>query len=80
MKEDLRQHIAEIYDGGCWEAVTGVCWEKGTPWQIHKFERIVDFDGGIYSCVILTKTVYDPFDISAVDYVKDLLFKAELID
>lgn len=43
MTEELRAHIGEIYDGGAWEKVTGTFWKNGDPWDIWKFEHLVNF-------------------------------------
>ncbi len=76
MDQDLRNHIGEIYDGGCWENITGTLWENKTPWQLSKFERDVDFGGKRYRCVIIAKTVFCPDDIEAVDYSDDVFSSA----
>ena len=80
MNDSLRTHIGETIDGGAWEAVTGVYWEdESTPWQITKFENDVSFEGCLYRCVILEKVVYDPEDITAVDYAEDILAQAWVV-
>ena len=58
MDELLRRDIAEHYDCGCWENVTGIIWENGTPWQLIKFERDVEYYGAMWRCLIITKLVY----------------------
>lgn len=73
MDQDLRSHIDEIFDGGSWEKLTGVLWEKGTPWQLFKFEHDVDFGGKLYRCVVISKNILDPDDIEAVDCAVDVL-------
>ena len=76
MDRDLRQHISETIDGGAWEAVTSVLWQDGTPWQLWKLERDIEFDGGLWRCVIVEKTIYDPDDTEAVDYTVDVISEA----
>ena len=72
MNERLRENIGETIDGSAWEAITGIYWESGTPWQLAKFEGDVSFEGSIYRCVILQKIIFDPDDVSAVDYAEDI--------
>jgi len=76
MDKDLRQNIAETYDGSAWKPVTGLLWQDGTPWQLWKFEEIVEFAGESYRCVIVEKSIYDPDDTEAVDYSIDILSEA----
>lgn len=72
MDERLRRNIDECYDGSAWEAVTGILWKKGTPFQIWKFEHDVEFEHKTYRCLIIEKWVYDARDISAIDYAKTI--------
>lgn len=74
MPEDLRLNIAATTDG--WEPVTGVLWTDGTPWQVLKFERDVEHEEALWRCVILERVVYDPDDLSAVDYAEAILADA----
>ena len=76
MSEELRQNISETVDGSAWEAITGILWENGTPWQLAKFEGDVSFKGSIYRCVIVEKIIFDPGDVSAVDYAEDIFTAA----
>lgn len=76
MRDDLRQTISETIDGSAWEAITGIYWENGTPWQLAKFEGDVSFEGSIYRCVIVEKIIFDPDNVSAVDYAEDLFTAA----
>ena len=76
MDIDLRLHVGEIYDGAAWEAVTGVLWNNGVPFQLFKFEQDVDYDGARWRCVIIQKCVYDRDDVSAVDYAEDVFAEA----
>lgn len=76
MYTDLRQNIAETIDGGCWEALTGVNWQDGTPWQLYKLERDVEFEGKVWRVIIIEKQTLDPDDITAVDRAEDVLFEA----
>lgn len=76
MDSDLRQQIAETYDGGAWQSVTGILWQDGQPWQIRKFEEVVEYEGCLWRCIILTKNVLDADDIGAVDYCEDILSEA----
>ena len=71
-----KQNISETIDGSAWETITGILWENGTPWQLSKFEGDVSFEGSIYRCVIVEKIVFDPDDVSAVDYAEDLFTAA----
>ena len=52
---ELRQHISETIDGSAWEAVKSVLWQNGTPLQLWKLERDIEFDGGLWRCVIVKK-------------------------
>lgn len=52
---------------------------KGTPWQLAKFEGDVSFEGSIYRCVIVKKIIFDPADVSAVDYAEDIYSAAWII-
>jgi len=79
MDRDLRQHISETIDGGAWEAVTSILWQDGTPWQLWKLERDIEFDGDLWRCVIVAKAVYDPDDPGAVDYAVDVISEAWMI-
>ena len=72
MNNELRNHISEVYDGGSWEAITGILWKDGEPWQLFKFEQDVDFEGEFYRCCIISKSVYDPDDVESVDYTEDV--------
>lgn len=72
MNERLRENIGETIDGSAWESVTGIYWENGTPWKLNKFEGDVSFEGSLYRCVILEKIVFDPDDLTAVDYAEDI--------
>ena len=72
MSEELIQNIIETIDGSAWEAITGLLWENGTPWQLYKFEGDVSFEGSIYRCVIVEKIIFDSDDVSAVDYAEDI--------
>ena len=76
MDELLRRDIAEHYDCSCWENVTGIIWENGTPWQLIKFERDVEYYGTMWRCLIITKLVYDPDDIPGVDDSEDVFSSA----
>ena len=76
MDDDLRQNISETVDGSAWEAITGVYWENGMPWQLAKFEGDVSFEGSIYRCVIVEKIIFEPGDMSAVDYAEDIFTAA----
>ena len=69
---DIRDIISETYDSTAYEAVTGILWQDGTPWQLFKFER--DVEG--YRVVLIEKVVYDVDDTEAVDYSEDVLFEA----
>ena len=80
MSEDLRQNISETIDGSAWEAITGIYWENGTPWQLAKFEGDVSFEGSIYRCVIVKKIIFDPDDVTAVDYAEDIYSAAWIIE
>lgn len=72
MSEELRQNISETIAGSAWEDITGIYWENGTPWQLSKFEGDVSFEGSIYRCVIVEKIIFDPADVTAVDYAEDI--------
>ena len=74
--EDLRNHIGEIYDGGCYEPITGILWKNGEPFQLFKFERDVEFEDEIYRCLLITKSVYDESDLTAVLTADDVFFEA----
>lgn len=76
MQEDLRRHIGEIYDGGCWQQLTGRYHEGETPWELWLFERDVEYIGSTWRCVIVEKTVFDPDDPEAVDYAEDVFAEA----
>ena len=80
MNEDLRQNISETIAGSAWEVITGVYWENGTPWQLAKFEGDVSFEGSIYRCVIVEKIIFDPGDVTAVDYAEDIYSAAWIIE
>lgn len=79
MNERLRENIGETIDGSAWEAITGIYWENGTPWQLAKFEGDVNYDGSIYRCVILQKIIFDPADVTAVDFAEDIYSAAWII-
>lgn len=79
MDERLREHIGATIEGGAWEPITGILWENETPWQLFKFEQDVEFEREIYRCVIIEKWVYDPDDLTAVDYAEDVFAKAWMI-
>lgn len=72
MNESLRQHIAEHYDSGSWDAITGIIWDGGIPWQLTKFEREVEYSGSVQQCIIVTRVVYDPIDPTAVVEAEDI--------
>ena len=76
MSEELRNHIAEIFDGAAWEPVTGRLVQNGTPWELWKFEHDVDFDEQCWRCVIIQKVMFDPCDTDAVDYAEDVFSAA----
>ena len=76
MDELLRRDISEHYDGGCWENVTGIIWENGTPWQLIKFERDVEYFGTMWQCIIVTRVVYDTIDLTAVVEAEDVFSSA----
>lgn len=76
MDEYLRQSIAEHYDSGCWDAITGIILENGTPWQLTKFEEDVEYHGSVWRCLIITKNVYFPDDFQEVVYVEDIFSSA----
>lgn len=73
MDSALRQHIAEVFGGdGSWEAVTAIMWKDDVPFQIWKFEQDVEYQGKWYRCLIISKDVFDPDDLEAVDYTEDI--------
>ena len=76
MSNELRDHIAEVYDGGCWDNVTQIMWRNGQPFQLRKFVRDVEFDGANWRCIIVERVVYDDRDITAVDYAEDIFAEA----
>ena len=76
MSKELRQHIAEVYDGGCWDNVTQIMWRNGQPFQLRKFIRDVDFDGAYWRCIIVEREVIDANDITAIDYAEDIFAEA----
>lgn len=78
--EDLRDHIGEIYDGGCYEPITGMLWKRGQPFQLFKFERDVEFESKIYRCLLIVKNVYDSNDLTAVEYSEDISFEFWSLD
>lgn len=79
MDERLRSHIGNVYDGGCWECVTGTHWQDGTPWDIWMFERDVEFDGETWRCVIIERYEYSPQDLTAVENVEEIYSAAWII-
>lgn len=76
MTSEIRQQISENYDGSAWESVTGILWQDGKPWQLRKFEEIVEYEGCLWQCLVVTKIVFDADDIGAVDYCEDILSEA----
>lgn len=76
MSEELRQNIGETVDCSAWEAITGIYLENGTPWQLSKFEGYASYEGIIYRCVIVEKIIFDPDDVSTVDYAEDIFTAA----
>lgn len=77
MDSRLRAHIDETIGGCAWTPITNVIWEDGkTPWLLSLFDENVDFEGRLYRCIILKKIVYDPDDLTAVDYAEDILAQA----
>lgn len=76
MNKELLTHIEEVYDGGAWEAITGLLWEDGQPWQLFKFEQDVDYNRQLWRCLIIRRCVFDPDDVSAVDYTEDIFVRA----
>lgn len=76
MDERLRNHIGEIYDGGAWEAVTGVLWKYNIPFQLWKFEQDVEFEGKLWRCLIIQDCTYDTDDLTAVDCARDVFAEA----
>ncbi len=77
--DDLRQDISETYDSSTWEPVTGILYKNDEPFQIHKFSRDVEYEHKTIRVLIITRTVYDRDDPTAVDYSEDLLFYAWVI-
>ena len=76
MSEELRENISETIDGSAWEASTSIIWENGTPWQLAKLEGNVSFEGSMYRCIIVEKIIFEPGDVSAVDYAEDIFTAA----
>lgn len=76
MHDELRLHIGEVYGSEAWEAVTGTIWTNGRPWQLWKLEQDVEHAGSRWRCVIVQRSVYDPDDITALDYAEDIFAEA----
>lgn len=76
MNKDLINRIEEIYDGGAWEAVTGVVWQGARAWQLFKFEQDVEFEGALWRCVLLAKDELCPEDVEAVERREYILTEA----
>ena len=76
MKDLLRDNIAETTDGGAWTAITPIYWQDGTPWQLSKLERDIDFMDTTYRCVIVQKFEYYDDDLTAIETSKDIFFDA----
>lgn len=74
MKNQVIDYIGTIYDGGCYEPVTGICWKDGLPHQLFIFERDIEYYGKCLRVVYIKKSIYDPADLSAVDYEEDVYF------
>jgi hypothetical protein len=74
--DEILDIISETYDSTAYEAITGILWQDGTPWQLVKFERDIELDGEWYRVVLIEKITYDSDDLEAVDYSEDILFEA----
>lgn len=76
MDERLRQNIGEVCGCEHYEAITGIMWQNGTPWQLFSFDNDIDFEGERWRVVMVQKWVYDPDDVTAVDYTEDIFSEA----
>lgn len=72
----LRRNIGEVYDGSCWEPLTGLLWHDAEPFRLWKFENDVEFENETWRVIIIEKHIMAADDLEAVDRAEDVFFEA----
>lgn len=76
MNERLRQTISKTYDGSCWERITPLYWEDGTPLDLWLFNHDVELDGDTWRCYIIMRCEYSPDDLDVIEQTEDVFTAA----
>lgn len=64
--------VNKAFDGVCthvrrakeltddWKPITDRCYSGDTPWELRKFDRIVEFQGCLYHVLVIDRVFFDP--------------------